>query len=116
MMRRQAFYGVLADRIRSGNVRIVADWQMEKPHTKTIEALKKALGMRKMLCLAGGPSRTAYLSARNVAGTTFAEVGAVCVSDLLTHAGLVIADDAWKTIEERFASLPKPAKKKEESK
>ena len=114
MMKRQAFYCVLADRIRSGNVRIVADWQMEKPKTKAIVALKKALEMRRMLCLSGVPSRNGYLSARNVPGVTFSEVGAVGVSDILTHSGVVVSDDAWKTLEERFASLPKSAEKKKE--
>jgi large subunit ribosomal protein L4 len=111
MMKRQAFYAVLAKRVRDGNVRLIQDWQMERPQAKAIAALKKTLGMRTMLCVATPGSQNGYLSARNVKGASFLEVGSVGVHNLLTSRGLVIAEEAWKTLQDRFATVPEPKAK-----
>jgi large subunit ribosomal protein L4 len=102
--RRTAFYGLLAERIRTGVVRVIESWQMETPKTKTIAALRTTLGMRSMLCLASGECTTALKSARNVPDVTFLDVNAVGVYELATHTGLVIALDAWQRLEERFSA------------
>jgi large subunit ribosomal protein L4 len=102
--RRSALFGVLAERVRAGAVRIVDSWQMDAPKTKTIATLKKALAARTLLCLGLGEQKNAELSARNVAQTVFLDVNATGVYDVLTHATLVIAEDAWRHLEERFAA------------
>ena len=102
--KRSAIFGLLAERVRTGAVRIVDSWQMDAPKTKTIVALKKVLGARTLLCLGLGVQKNAMLSARNVTKVTYLDVNATGVYDVVTHATLVIAEDAWRQIEERFAA------------
>lgn len=109
-----AFFGALAELVRGGQVRVISDWKMEAPKTKVMAGLKKALGMRSMLCVSDGEARAAYLSARNVPGISFQPVNAIGVYDLMRHAGLVIAESAWDQLMKRFGEIA--AKAKEEKK
>lgn len=111
-MKQAAFFGVLADRVREGQVRIVPDWKMDAPKTKVMVQLKKALGMRSMLCVSDGVARQAYLSARNVPGISFQPVNATGVYDVALHTGIVLSEGAWNELMERFGKLA-PAKAKE---
>jgi len=104
-MKQAAFFGVLAERVREGQVRIVADWNMEAPKTKVMAQLKKTLGMRSMLCLSDGTARAAYLSARNVGGVSFQPVEATGVYDVARHTGIVVSEGAWQALMERFGKL-----------
>jgi len=104
-MKQAAFFGVLADRVREGQVRIVADWKMDAPKTKVMAQLKKALGMRSMLCLSEGTAQAAYLSARNLAGVSFQPVHETGVYDVARHTGIVVSEGAWQALLERFSKL-----------
>jgi large subunit ribosomal protein L4 len=111
--RRQAFFGVLADRVRGGAVRVVESWEMAAPKTKALAGMQQVLGLRKVLCIGGTDSINACLSARNLPELTFMQVGSLGVYDLVCHRGLVISADAWSQLEERFkAAATTKAKRK----
>ncbi len=113
-MKQVALFGLLAERVREGQVRIVADWAMDAPKTKVMAQLKKALGMRSVLCLSDGVAREAYLAARNLPGISFQPVGAAGVYDLALHTGIVASEGAWNALLERFGRMA-PAKSKEQA-
>jgi len=103
--RRTAFFGVLADKVRQGQVRVIDGWEMEAPRTKTIVALKNALDTGKLLCVCAADSRNACLSARNVPDVSFMEVGSVSIHDILYHTDLLISEPALRILEKRFKAV-----------
>jgi len=100
--RRAAFFGLLAERVRAGTVTIVDSWAMEAPKTKAVAAIKQKLGHRKLLCIGGGDSLNACLSARNIPDVTFLPVGGTGLYDLVSHQGMLISADAWAQLQGRF--------------
>jgi large subunit ribosomal protein L4 len=103
--RRAAFFSVLADRVREGTLRIVDSWDMDAPRTKALAGMQKNLGQAKLLCIGGGDTLNACLSARNIPDMTFLPVGSIGLYDLVCHRGVVISADAWAQLEERFATV-----------
>ena len=101
-VKRKAFYGSLADRIREGKVRIIDNWDIDKPQTKIISGLKKNLSVRKLLCIGINNDLNAALSARNIPDVYFADVGSVNVYELVNNSDIIISEAAWNVLWERF--------------
>ncbi len=101
-VKRKAFYGSFADRIREGKVRIIDNWDIDKPKTKVISDLKKNLSARKLFCIGINENLNAALSARNIPDVNFADVGSVNVYEFVNNSDIVISEAAWKILLGRF--------------
>lgn len=104
-MRRKALFGVIAAKMRDGKVRVIDEWTMDVPRTKTIAALKNTLNIRKMLCIGTLENRNAYLSARNLNNVLFLDVDSINIYDLANATELVVSEAALNVIEERFRTI-----------
>ena len=104
-MRRLAIRSVLSSRVREERLRVVTALrdagEDAQPSTKSVVRLLEALGVeRSALIVTGTPDRSAYLSARNVAGTDVLPADTISVADLLAHHTLVLTVDAVRRCEE----------------
>ena len=104
-MRRLAIRSVLSSRVREERLRVVTNLrdagEDAQPSTKSVVRLLEALGVeRSALIVTGTPDRSAYLSARNVAGTDVLPADTISVADLLAHHTLVLTVDAVRRCEE----------------
>jgi large subunit ribosomal protein L4 len=104
-MRRKALFGVIAAKMRDGSVRVIDDWTMDAPRTKTIVGLKNTLDTRKMLCIGTLENRNAYLSARNLTDVLFLDIDSINIYDLANATEIVVSEAAMNIIEERFRTI-----------
>ncbi|MYH41151.1 MAG: 50S ribosomal protein L4 [Chloroflexi bacterium] len=117
-MRRLAIRSVLSSRVREERLRVVTALrdagEDAQPSTKSVVRLLEALGVeRSALIVTGTPDRSAYLSARNVAGTDVLPADTISVADLLAHHTVVLTVDAVRRCEElwggeRAGGRPQP--------
>ena len=104
-MRRLAIRSVLSSRAQDERLRVVTGLgeasEGGKPSTKAVVELLAALGVeRSALIVTGAADRTAYLSARNVAGADVLPADTISVAELLAHHTLVLTVDAVRRCEE----------------
>ena len=117
-MRRLAIRSVLSSRAQDERLRIVTGLgeaiEGDSPSTKAVVELLAALGVeRSALIVTGAADRTAYLSARNVAGADVLPADTLSVAELLAHHTLVLTVDAVRRCEElwggeRASGRPRP--------
>ena len=101
-VKRKAFYGCLADRIREGKVRIIENWDMDKPKTKIVADLKKSISARKLFCIGINNNLNATVSARNIPNVNFVDIGSVNVYEFVNNSDIIISAAAWNILLERF--------------
>ena len=99
--KRLAFYGLLAEIIRENKLSVIDNWDMEKPHTKTVAALKEKLGTRKLLCVGDAKDLNARLSAGNVPFVSFINAGSLNVIDLADCTEMVISESGLELLASR---------------
>ncbi len=102
-LRRLAIRSALNARAMEGDLVVVDELEIEKPHTKTIvQLLDKIAGdARNVLILTHGPKETVYRSAHNIPGVQVSPWGDSSAYDLLwadrivvEAAALAVADEA----------------------
>jgi large subunit ribosomal protein L4 len=104
-MRRLAIRSVLSSRAQDERLRVVTGLGSasdgDHPSAKAVVELLAALGVeRSALIVTGAADRTAYLSARNVAGADVLPADTISVAELLAHHTLVLTVDAVRRCEE----------------
>ncbi|MCY4639148.1 MAG: 50S ribosomal protein L4 [Chloroflexi bacterium] len=104
-MRRLAIRSVLSSRVREERLRVITTLDGAgpgaAPSTRSVVALLRGLGVeRSVLIVTGAPDRSAYLSARNVAGADVLPADTLSVADLLAHHTVVLTVDAVRRCEE----------------
>ncbi|MBO7448620.1 50S ribosomal protein L4 [bacterium] len=100
--RRIALYGTIAQMMRDGSVSVISDWNFEKPQTKVMAGLKKALESRKLMLVGLPGDEYACLSTRNIENALFVITDRVNVFDLVNATEVVLSEAAYKVLEERF--------------
>lgn len=114
-MRRLAIRSVLSSRAQDERLVVVSDLGLDAPSTKALRQMLANVGVEhSALLVIGEADRTAFLSARNLAGTRALPADTLNVADMLAHRTLVMTVDAVRRAEalwggERAAGRNAPA-------
>ncbi len=97
--RRLARDSALLSKIQSGDVRVLDGFSLEKPKTKAVAQMFKALGIdRSVLVAINGRNEVLEKSARNVERTTLTTVDQLNAWDLLRTRTLLLTKDGLEKI------------------
>lgn len=102
--RRQVIRGVFADKVREGGLCVIDTWDMSAPKTATFAGLQAQRESRRLLCVGVGDTRTAQMSARNIATVDFVDVSEVTTYALITHDTVIMSATAWEAFLSRIAA------------
>lgn len=90
--RRQAMRALLSEKIKEDKIFIVDDFQLEKPKTRLLSDLFKALRLEGRTLLVAAEVKHLYYSVRNMPGVEFRVTPSVY--DLMLAKNLVVAESA----------------------
>ncbi len=100
-VRRLALKSALSSKVLEGNLIILDELSFEKPKTKEMAGVLKALDIKqKALIITNGQGDNVRLSARNIPGVKPLSPENLNVYDILNHGKLVITRDAVLKVEE----------------
>ena len=104
-MKRNALLSVLSDLAAEDRVKIVQEFNLEKPKTKTVAELfdKMKIGGTKILFLSEGKDENLYKSCRNIKDLVVKRACLVNPYDLLNCDYLVLTQKALESLTEVFA-------------
>jgi large subunit ribosomal protein L4 len=100
-VRRAALASALSLRAKEQKIVIVDQFTFDKPQTKQMAIVLKALGLKKVLIVDRGENDKLTLSVRNLASAKYLAPEGLNVYDILNYPGLVISKDAVKAVENR---------------
>jgi large subunit ribosomal protein L4 len=100
-VRRMALASALSLRAKEQKIVIVDQLSFDKPQTKQIASVIKALGLTKVLIVDRGENDKLTLSVRNLPKAKYLAPEGLNVYDILDFPGLVISKDAVKAVESR---------------
>jgi large subunit ribosomal protein L4 len=106
-----AFRRVLSDRIVGENLKLVDDLSLAEPRTKLVTGLLKNFGVTKCLIVTAATDPVMVKAARNLAKVQVLSASDIGVFHVMRFPVMLVAQNAWGTLEERLAG-----KKKEEVK
>jgi large subunit ribosomal protein L4 len=111
-MRRLALRCVLSCKVSDGEVKIIDKLSFEKPNTKEMSFIVKALELGpSLMIVTDEPDGNVYKSARNLEGTNVLPAYMLNVGDLLAHRQVLISLPAIKKVDEiNKTSLKETAK------
>lgn len=101
-VRRAALASALSLRAKENKVVVVDQFGFDKPGTKKIAAILKALGLPAALVVERRENTALSKSVRNLAAAKCLAPEGLNVYDILDHPGLIISRDAIKAIESRI--------------
>jgi len=100
-MRRLAIRCTLSAKLRDGELKIIDTFGLERPKTKEMAEILKALGVEKSaLLVTRDPEPAVYLSARNLQKVKTIPAHIVNVKDLLSHRMVIMTEGAVRKVEE----------------
>lgn len=103
-VRRLALKSALSSKVKTGEIKVLDQLQIEQPRTKEMVKLLKSLAVdNKALIVTAGSNENVFKSARNIPGVKSLRAGSLNVYDLLAFDTLVITKDAVNTVEEVLA-------------
>lgn len=103
-VRRLAIYSALSSKVKSENLIVVDQLNLEVPKTKEIVKMLNNLKVSgKALIVTATPDSVVYRSAKNIEGVSTAVADSINVYDLLKFTTVVMTQDAVKKVEEVFA-------------
>ena len=100
-VRRMALASALSLRAKEQKIVIVDQLVFDKPKTKQMAGVIKALGLTKVLIVDRGENDKLTLSVRNLPKAKYLAPEGLNVYDILDFPGLVISKDAVKAVESR---------------
>jgi large subunit ribosomal protein L4 len=100
-VRRMALASALSLRAKEQKIVIVDQLAFDKPQTKQMAGVLKALGLTKVLIVDRGENDKLTLSVRNLAKAKYLAPEGLNVYDILDFPSLVISKDAVKAVENR---------------
>jgi large subunit ribosomal protein L4 len=104
-VRRQALCGALTAKAQAGAVRLVESLSLEKPSTKMVRGLLKALGVSgRTLVILAGRDGVVEKSVRNLSDVRVLTVQGLNVYDILRADTLVLTPEVVHTIQEVLAA------------
>jgi large subunit ribosomal protein L4 len=99
--RRAAVAVALSLKAAEGGLRVVKDFELAEPKTKTVEAALGSLGTPKAL-IVDGDNVNLKNSARNLADARYLHHAGINVYELLKYPSLIITESAAKAITARL--------------
>ncbi|HZE98574.1 MAG TPA: 50S ribosomal protein L4 [Planctomycetota bacterium] len=112
-MKRAALNSALLGKIKDKEVSIIEGVDFEKPKTKEMAKLMKALGFKRTVLLAiPKHSDKVWLSARNLQDLSVRPVGELNAYDVLKHKDLLLTRDALQTLVSARSAAAASAKEK----
>jgi large subunit ribosomal protein L4 len=101
-MRRGALRSALSERVREGNVIVIAGWRLDKPKTKELIGSLGRLGFgeTRTLIVDSLDNENLMLSARNVQRTKIVNSFGLNIYDLLYHEKLILSRAAAEELEQ----------------
>jgi large subunit ribosomal protein L4 len=114
-MRRAALNSALLGKIKDKEVSVIEGVDFEKPKTREMAKLMKAIGFKRTVLLAiPKHNDKVWLSARNLQDLSVRPVGELNAYDILKHKDLLLTKDALQTlVSARSSSSKAPEGKKE---
>jgi len=100
-VRRAALASALSLRAKEQKIVIVDQFTFDKPQTKQMAVVLKALGLKKVLIIDRSENDKLTLSVRNLSSAKYLAPEGLNVYDILNYPGLVISKDAVKAVENR---------------
>ena len=99
-MRRLAIRSVLSAKAADGSLRVVDKLDIDKPSTKAMIGVLRALGFeRTVLVVTAGPDTNARASSRSLRGVSLLPAAYLNVGDMLASQGLLMTVDAVRGAE-----------------
>ncbi len=101
-LNRLAIRSALNVRALEGDLFVVAPLELERPRTRTVAALLKAMEIegRKVLLLTDGLKENVYLSVRNLPDVEVRPWGQASALDLMRAQAVVVEEGAWSAAPE----------------
>ncbi len=104
-LRRLGLHSALADRFQNQQCILVEDFTLERPRTKDMVNLLKALNAEgKVLVVLGEPSPNIYLSVRNIPKVNCCTWDMLNIYQVMWHDRLVITEQAAEKLEAKFVA------------
>jgi large subunit ribosomal protein L4 len=103
-VKKAALASALSLRAKEKKLVIVDQFKFDKPKTKQMAAVLKALGLKSALVIDGKDNVTLSKSSRNIPASKHLPPEGLNVYDILNHSVLVIAKGAVKAVEARVVS------------
>jgi large subunit ribosomal protein L4 len=105
-VKRAALISALSLRAKEKKIVVVDKLAFDAPKTKRLAGILKTLGIKSALLVDAKENKNLSKSAANLPSHRYIAPEGLNVYDILRHPGLVIAADAVKTVEARFAAEP----------
>lgn len=102
-VRRLALLSALSARAQENAVYVIDSLELDKPSTKAMVQLFKAIGADKPLVVTASADDTVERSTRNIPDALALTVEGLNVYDIVRHTALVISRDAVAAVEEALA-------------
>jgi large subunit ribosomal protein L4 len=104
-VRRQALLGALTSKAQEGAIRVIDGLALEKPSTKAVRGLLKALGATgRVLLVLPGRDEVVEKSVRNLPGVRLLTVPGLNVYDVLKAETLILTPEGVHTMQEVLAA------------
>ena len=104
-VRRQALLGALTTKAQAGAIRVIDGLTLEKPSTKTVRGLLKALGATgRILLVLPGRDEVVEKSVRNLPDVRLLTVPGLNVYDVLKAETLILTPEGVHTMQEVLAA------------
>lgn len=102
-VKKQAFYAVLAGKLRDGEIKVVSDFSIAAAKTKEVVANLKALNFnnKKLLLVMDAVSPNFVKASRNLEKLTVAKYDNVNVFELISHKNVLMTQKALEEIIKR---------------
>lgn len=97
-----AMKSALSSKVVDNNLKVVEEFNLEAPKTKTIVNMLNAMNVKKTLIVTGESNENAYKSARNIEGVQIIPANNINVYDILKYETLILTKDAVSKIEEVY--------------
>ena len=102
-VKKQAFYAILAGKLKDGEIKVVNDFTVSAPKTKEVIANLKALNLRdkKVLLVMDAVSGNFIKASRNIAKLTVVNQDNVNAFELISHKNILMTQKALDEIIKR---------------
>ncbi|NLL13492.1 MAG: 50S ribosomal protein L4 [Fibrobacter sp.] len=94
-IRRLALTSALSSRARTENILVIDNLTYDKPQTKAVASLLKALSVagKRNLLIVGNDGKNIYLSARNIKDVQIRPVNEINAYDIMASENIIFADE-----------------------
>jgi len=98
--RRAALKSVLSSRFQEGAIKVIQEWDLPQPRTKSVVEALNNLDSQRALIVTGENDMALYKSTRNIPGVSTKRARDVSVYDIMSHKHLVLTRSAVPVVEE----------------